>query len=239
VIQKSRMYNEAKTWNPAVGCNYDCIYCKPSFQKLRKWLGTIYDCEQCRNYEPHIHTNNFFNVPVAKIIFAFGNGDITFYNPDYISACILQLANHLYNYPDTTILFQTKNPKIYEKYLKQFNLIKENTVLGITLETNRFKGYERFSKAPNPRTRVKDFIAIKWPRKWVTIEPIMDFDMSIFVKWIKAIGPEKVYMGYNSRKRPQLPEPDLRKFYSLKRTLEKFTTVELKFIPNKKINKNK
>ena len=37
----SRMYDGAKTWNPAVGCLYDCVYCFPSFRRQLSEADTL------------------------------------------------------------------------------------------------------------------------------------------------------------------------------------------------------
>ena len=61
----------------------------------------------------------------------------------------------------------------------------------------------------------------------ITIEPIMDIDMDVFVKWIKDIKPEFVNIGADS-KGHKLPEPDAFKIGKLITELEKFTKVNLK-----------
>jgi len=33
------MYPDTKTWNPFVGCNYDCVYCEKSFKRQFKRVG--------------------------------------------------------------------------------------------------------------------------------------------------------------------------------------------------------
>jgi len=49
---------------------------------------------------------------------------------------------------------------------------------------------------------------LDYPRKVVTIEPVLDFDLEIFTEWIKSLNPEYVWIGYNSRpKQVKLPEP--------------------------------
>ena len=46
----------------------------------------------------------------------------------------------------------------------------------------------------------------------VTIEPVLDFDLDVFVDWIKSVNPEYIWLGYNSRpKQVQMPEPDVEK----------------------------
>ncbi len=56
-------------------------------------------------------------------------------------------------------------------------------------------------------------------RKAVTIEPILDFDIEIFVQWIKDIAPGFVYIGYANDKyegkKLKLPEPQLEKTMQL------------------------
>jgi hypothetical protein len=44
--KKERMYKETKTWNPFVGCYHDCVYCKPSFQKVVAWVGRMKGCSK-------------------------------------------------------------------------------------------------------------------------------------------------------------------------------------------------
>ena len=77
-----------------------------------------------------------------------------------------------------------------------------------TLETNRDQGYRKVSKAPRPSVRYEQFKALDYPRKVVTIEPVMDFDLRTFVAWIRSIRPEYVWVGYNSKPESvTLPEP--------------------------------
>src|ERR1017187_8461137 len=61
--------------------------------------------------------------------------------------------------------------------------------------------------APPPSKRYPQFLDPDYPRKIVTIEPVMDFDLDIFAAWLVAIAPALVYLGFNSRPKPKLPEP--------------------------------
>ena len=47
------MYAQAKTWNPFKGCEFDCIYCTPSFQRQSKRQKNL--CGDCYAYSPHCH----------------------------------------------------------------------------------------------------------------------------------------------------------------------------------------
>ena len=68
-------------------------------------------------------------------------------------------------------------------------------------------GYEAISSAPPPSERYRQFLALEYPRKIVTVEPVMDFDVDVFASWIINIKPELVYLGLNSKTKPRLPEP--------------------------------
>lgn len=217
----SNMYEGAKTWNPAVGCLFDCIYCRPSFQAQMK--RQKHNCMQCYKYVPHKHPDRLNKIPKSPIVFVCGDGDISFCEPQYVQYIINVVTQYT---PNQTVYFQSKNPAYFELYGFKF---PDNVVLVTTLETNRNEGYENFSQAPRPTTRAAAFKKLPHPRKIITIEPIMKFDLEPFVKMIKDIRPEAVWLGYNSRpKRVQLPEPSHDETRALMDRLSKFTTVRLK-----------
>lgn len=112
-------------------------------------------------------------------------------------------------HPDRVFYWQSKNPVCFEQYLPLFST--PNSILLTTLETNRNEGYGEVSKAPLPSIRHKAFRDLKWNRKIVTIEPILDFDEDVFYSWILEIQPEALWIGYNSHPNIRLPEPSLKK----------------------------
>ncbi len=61
----------------------------------------------------------------------------------------------------------------------------------------------------------------------LSVEPVMDFDLVPFVGWIKAIAPEFVSVGADS-KGHKLPEPKALKLIALIEALEQFTEVKQK-----------
>lgn len=206
------MYKDAITWNVFVGCNFECSYCIKSFQAQMKRQKPVIDkngrkrgCQLCYEYEPHFHperlTQKLPSTTGDQFIWVGSSGDISFARRDWM----LGILNRIENEPDKTFFFQTKNPKWYYNY--EF---PQNVMLGITLETNRNFEYEKHSKAPKPTLRSNYFIDLQYPRKVITIEPIMDFDFFPLMDICMAINPERVYIGYDSR-RTYLPEPDLDK----------------------------
>jgi hypothetical protein len=74
-------------------------------------------------------------------------------------------------------------------------------------------------------------------RKMVTIEPVMDFDLEPFVEMIKAIKPEWVNIGADS-KNHNLPEPSKDKVFALISRLSQFTEIRRKSNLDRLVNKD-
>ena len=198
-----RMYADVKTWNPFKGCLFDCVYCKPSFQLQAKRQKQ--NCMDCYNYTPHEHPERLDHIPSAGTIFTCGNADISFSHPDYTRRIIDAVKVHNRRCPEKTYYFQSKRPAYFERFLGEF---PAKVILLTTLETNRDDGYREFSKAPVPTERFRQFLGLDFPRKVITIEPLMDFDPETFLSWVKVIAPEYVWIGFNSRpKQVRIPEP--------------------------------
>jgi protein gp37 len=156
----------------------------------------------------------------GKIIFVQDCGDLCAESvPD---EWIIKVLEHCRMYPDNEYLFLTKNPQKYFKFIDQF---PKNSILGVTIESNRW--YLEISDAPLPIKRAEAMSKLVYPRKMVSIEPIMDFDLVTFVEMIREIKPEYVVIGADS-KGNNLPEPDSQKIHEFINELEKFTKVEIK-----------
>ncbi len=215
--KKSHMYDKAQTWNPFKGCSFDCVYCVPTFQLQAK--RQMHNCRKCYDYVPHTHEERLRHIPSAPIIFVCGNGDISFCSPEFTRRIIASVQEHNRRSPDKTYYFQSKQPEYFEQFLDDF---PENVILLTTLETNRDEDYGKISKAPVPSKRYRQFLDLDYPRKVVTIEPIMNFDSDTFPQMIIDLDPEYVWLGYNSRpKQVQLPEPSPKKVHKLIKALKK------------------
>lgn len=214
---KKNMYKDAQTWNPFVGCEFDCTYCGPSFQRQAKRQKQ--NCMKCYKYTPHFHSHQLSKIPKnKKIVFVCGSGDVSFCKPEDMLKIIEAIKQHEGDIPQVFYL-QSKQPSCLKPYLK---LLPKNVILVTTLETNRDKGYGKISKAPVPSKRYRQFLALKYPRKVVTIEPLMDFDVKIFAMWIIKINPEYVWIGFNSKeKEVSVPEPSKEKVLRLMNILRK------------------
>jgi len=212
-MQKN-MYNlSLKQWSPFAGCKHDCTYCKTSFQRqLKRWAKN--NCLDCYNFKPHPHPERLEqSLPRTndnEFIFTCSSGDVAFCPTSYLRKILERVARQ----PSKTFLIQSKNPKTFSRVV-----FPDNVILGVTIETNRDDLYSGISKAPKPSQRFKEFLKIKHPLKMVTIEPVVDFDLEVMVKWIKQINPCTVWLGYDSGKNG-LPEPSYKKFMSLHNRLK-------------------
>lgn len=205
------MYEDAiYRWNVFVGCKFDCLYCRKSFQAQMKRQKPVIDkngkkrgCQLCYDYEPHFHEERLDNrLPRTKedqFIWVGSSGDISFIQDENM----IQILDKIKEYSNRTFFFQTKNPKWFQKWS-----FPENVILGITLETDIPYLTKRYSKTFIPSMRVKDFSSVKHKRKCITIEPILKFYLYTMLSYCLKIDPERVYIGYDSKKN-KLSEPSL------------------------------
>lgn len=214
---KSHMYAQAKTWNPFKGCRFDCTYCIPTFKAQSK---RRVECKKCQSFEPHTHASRLAvdNIPTSDIVFVCGFGDIAFCPPAFMDGIIKAIkARNLMSRKPQTFYLQTKRPDCLKPFL---HLLPENVVLVSTIETNRDENYDLVSKAPVPSKRYAQFLALDYPRKIVTVEPVMDFDVAEFAEWIIRIRPEYLWLGLNSHEKAvRLPEPTEEKLREFTRIL--------------------
>ena len=217
------MYPEAKTWNRSVGCLFDCVYCRPSFQRQLKRVARFINCETCYIYEPHNHPERT-TIPSFPIVFVYGTGDVTFYEPTQVRTTFGIIDNHKPRMKKE-YYFQSKNPICFNRYLDWFKANQDKVILLTTLETNRDEGYEKISKAPLPSKRFKDFYELDYPRKVVTIEPVLDFDFDEFIEWFRKLRDQEsleyVWFGFDSKK-CGLPEITIKQAQRFVSTLKIF-----------------
>ena len=149
------MYPETKTWNPFVGCHFDCVYCEPSFKRQLKRVAGKIACINCFRYAPHYHPERLRRIPSAEIVAVCLTGDIYFCRESYVWKIFEAIEKHRPR-KEKTYYFQSKNPKCFNKYLDWFNENQDKVILLTTLETNRDEGYDKISKAPLPSKRFKE-----------------------------------------------------------------------------------
>lgn len=203
-----------ETWNPLGGkCPHACVYCWANVLKNRynfkKYMGKpfIIENELKRNFRD------------GSFVFACDMTDLLAKNvPNtYIETILAYIKTQ-----KCFFLLETKNP---ERYLNFLNHIPLTVYLGTTIESNR--NYPKISKAPSQHNRIKAMITLSFIQQnplFLSIEPILDFDLDVFVQIIKRIKPWAVAVGYDNYNH-KLPEPALAKTMQLIEALEKFTIV--------------
>ena len=207
----TNMYASAKTWNPFRGCNFGCTYCEPSFGRQARRQKHL--CNQCYSFAPHCHPERLGKIPSAEIVFVAGVGDISFCPPDFVHQILDAIEAHNRRCPHKTYYLQSKKPECMVPFLKR---LPPNVILVTTLETNRDAGYSKISKAPPPSVRYRQFRDLDYHRKVVTVEPVLDFDLDTFSRWLLDIAPEYIWLGFNSHpKAVHLPEPNPKKLLRL------------------------
>lgn len=204
---KGNMYDwVSHTWNPIKGiCSHDCVYCY-----MKKFPQKPIRLEEKELLE---------NLGEGNTIFVGSSTDM--WAKDVPDEWIKKVLAKCRNFEGNTYLFQTKSPHRFWKFSGEF---PRNTIFGTTLETNR--DTVEYSKA-DPYSRASNMQEGFMERKMVTIEPIMDFDLEPFVEMIKAIKPEWVNIGADS-KNHNLPEPSRGKVDALIIELLKFTEIKKK-----------
>jgi len=204
-ISKGNMYEFiTHTWNTIKGeCKHDCSYCY-----MKRW-GKL---KPVRFDEKEIKTDlgkgNYIFVGSSCDMFA---SDIT---DEWINKTLAKCSEH-----ENSYFFQSKNPFRFTGNGLNF---PKNSSFCTTIETNRFYK-EIMGNTPLPHDR-----AFHLPiNNYITIEPIIDFDLIEFLTILKVAAPKQVNIGADTG-RHGLPEPSKEKVMQLIEGLNEFTTIHNK-----------
>lgn len=181
----SKMFKSiTRTWNPVTGCNFACPYC---------WARRLAEGRLKRYYPmgfvPEIHTERFNEqFKQGETIFVCSMGDIAWASVNVL----LQLLGRIKQFPKTDFLLCSKNPSIF--WHGGFH--EPNIILGTTIETNRDMPLLGSALVRSGRFEVMSHLPHH--RRFVSIEPILDFDVGELVRWVRTISPEIVEVGADS-----------------------------------------
>jgi len=188
-------------------CPHRCSYCyvdNPRFGRPARYTGELrlIEAEFAVKYGE------------GRTIFVENMGDL--FAAKVPSDFIRRILAHCAAWPKNIYVFQTKNP---ERFCAFYDQIPAGSLLGTTVETNRL--IPGISEAPIPFRRLQ---ALWWVpkqfRRFVTIEPIFQFDIEPLASWLRGVSPEFVNIGADS-KNHGLPEPTAAEVAALIAVLKK------------------
>jgi len=205
------------TWNTVKGeCPHLCAYCY--MHRGGKQSPVHFD-------EKELKTN------LGKGNFIFVGSSCDMFAEDIPEEWILSTFEKCANNKDNKYFFQSKNPRRMIRMLKNVSF---DYCICTTIETNRTYP-EIMNNSPSVSERMIAFSANNNIEKYVTIEPIIDFDLPELVEIIKSCHPVQVNIGADSG-RNNLPEPSKEKVIALIEELGKFTVIANKKNLNRIIN---
>jgi protein gp37 len=156
--------------------------------------------------------------------FIFVGSSTDMFAEDIPSEWIVKILEYMNTFPDNKYLLQTKNP---ERYIFFKDLIGDNMIIGTTIESNRL--YDGFmGNTPTPERRASA-MAMYEHKKFITIEPVLDFDVKEFATLLLNCSPNWVNIGADTSN-SGMPEPvehkvseliDVLKTFNSKVTLKK------------------
>lgn len=194
-----------KTWNIFVGCDYECTYCNARKAALTRFKH--FDRYK-DGFNPHLVEEELWKrFSPGQFVFIGYMGELSFASRQEVEI-ILQLVRC---YPEVSFLFCVKNPACYHRWGAEAADYPENLYLGATIETDIDYG---LSMAPAPYRRYLAMAALPHPKKFISIEPIMEFRLARLLCWVREIRPEIIEVGadnYHNR----LQEPSWRSVQEL------------------------
>jgi len=212
------------TSNPLGGkCPGGCVYC---WAQGEKGLAKRYNMEKYeggpRLYEKVLRKR----YGPDEFVFVVDMRDL--FSPDVSREMILRVLEWLRESPDAWFLLLTKWP---ERYLEFVGEIPLNVVLGATIESNQH--HPEVSSAPSCPSRLEAMTRVRkaFPehRLFVSVEPILTFELEGFVEALKKLRPWKVALGHDNYGY-ELSEPCEADTRDLRLSLQQFTDVDVKNI---------
>ncbi len=216
------------TWSPFSGCNFQCSYCwsRDLVENGRLKRSLKYQ----HGFAPTFHPNELHKTFKPGVFcFVSSMGDVSFASRGEL----LQVLEVIRRFPETSFLLCTKNPAFYLGYEDQ---LPPNVYLEATIESNRH--YPDITRAPAPFDRYRALAIVNSTRKFLSVEPILDFDLEMLVDWVLKISPRILEIGADNYKH-NLPEPSWEKVEAFMQAIRRYvpTVIEKPGLGRLKINK--
>ena len=202
------------TWGCIHGCPHQCDYCyakKMAERYKREWSSV----PQLSKPFPNLDGK-------PKKVFVCHTSDL--FAEEVPDDMIKDVLVHCQMSPANRYVFQTRNPArivrqgwLYTPHCKNINrAYVYNPIVGCTIETNRNDLAKQHSGAPAPTDRAQAMRNLSQFgfETFVTVEPILDFDVEQFVNLLLFANPATVYIGADS-KGCGLEEPTVEKVVEL------------------------
>ena len=191
-------------------CPHKCVYCyvnNPRFGRPKRYQGELRLIED--EFKVRYGSGKTIFIEHCNDILAITEHDSVGDN------FIQRIIKHCNEYSENCYVFQSKNPQRFKDFAWP-----EGSILGTTIETNR-PTYGIVSYAPDSQVRFVGLKKLHAERKFVTIEPVLDFDVDILAAWIADINPEFLNLGADS-KNHGLPEPTVEKIHQFVAKLKEY-----------------
>ena len=199
-----------ETWNPLAGeCPHKCAYCyahkyKAYPSSLSKYSGPL------RLDAPAMAKR----LGGGKLYFVCSMNDL--FAAAVPRELVLEILGKISRWPQNEYLFHTKNPARLAEFKDLFPYYSR---FGVTIETDAYPpGF--LTAAPPPAERALAFGLFEHPRKSVSMEPVMEFNLENYLRLMQAAKPALVHIGRDSKDN-RLPEPSEKKLDELRRRLSK------------------
>jgi protein gp37 len=168
------------TWNAIKGrCPHDCSYCY--MKRFGEQKPARFDAKELKT-----------DLQSGKTIFVGSSCDM--FAADIPAEWIRATLDHCRKYPGNRYIFQSKNPGRMVAILAEYPTV--DAVVGTTIESNRFFA-EFMGAAPDPLRRGAA-LSLFPGEKFVTIEPVLDFDVEELFAVVKMSGAKFVNIGADS-----------------------------------------
>jgi len=193
-------------------CSHKCKYCYVQVGEKRNKTGRY--AGEVRLIDKEFDVN----YGTGKTIFIEHMNDLM--AKDVADAWVFKIISHTLRYPANIYVFQSKNPARFFDYA---DLMPNNSIIGTTIESNRV--YDGLNEAPTPEERMLAMSDTRWKdydfKKFLTIEPVLDFDVDILASWISKISPDFLNLGADSKDN-DLIEPTFDKIMALTDKLKEY-----------------